>query len=120
MLCKANYLNQGSPALLKIIFIEHSGERHTVHTSLGISVMEAAVDNGVPGISADCGGACACGTCHVYVENDWIHKVGMASDMEGAMLECASDPAENSRLSCQIEVVPELDGLVVRLPSSQP
>lgn len=104
----------------EIIFIEHSGERHSVHASLGSSVMEAAVDNDVPGIRADCGGACACGTCHVYVEHDWLEKVGGASDVEAEMLEGASDPAENSRLSCQIEVVPELDGLVVRLPFSQP
>jgi 2Fe-2S ferredoxin len=106
--------------LPKIIFIEHSGERHAVHASHGISLMEAAVNEGVPGIGGDCGGACACGTCRVHIEQDWIHKVGTASEVEEAILECASDPAENSRLSCQIEVVPELDGLVVRLPASQP
>ena len=104
----------------KIIFTSPDGSQKVVDTNPGKSLMQAAVQNGVPGIEADCGGSCACATCHVYVEHDWLEKVGGASDVEAEMLEGASDPAENSRLSCQIEVVPELDGLVVRLPFSQP
>ena len=91
-----------------------------MHVDSGTSVMRAAVNNAVPGIDGDCGGACACGTCHVYLDDDWLQKVGEASEIEISLLELASKRTEGSRLACQIEVVPEFDGLVVRMPPSQP
>ena len=103
----------------KITFIEHSGAEHVVDADVGLSVMEAAVRNSVPGIDADCGGACACATCHVYVDAAWADKVGKPEAMEESMLDFAYEPKENSRLSCQITVRAELDGLVVRLPEFQ-
>jgi 2Fe-2S ferredoxin len=103
----------------KITFIEKSGAAHTVEGAVGLSVMEVAVKNLVPGIDADCGGACACATCHVYVDDQWRDKVGKPQAMEESMLDFAYEPKENSRLSCQINVTPELDGLIVRLPEFQ-
>ncbi|MHA7870919.1 MAG: 2Fe-2S iron-sulfur cluster-binding protein [Hyphococcus sp.] len=103
----------------KITYIEQSGVEHAVDAEVGISVMEAAVKNMVPGIDADCGGACACATCHVYVDAAWIEKVGKPEAMEESMLDFAYEPKENSRLSCQIPVSEKLDGLVVRLPEFQ-
>ena len=105
--------------MAKITFIEHSGEEHTIDAETGLSVMEAAVKNTVPGIDADCGGACACATCHVIVDPAWIEKVGKPEAMEESMLDFASETTETSRLSCQIQVSDELDGLVVRLPENQ-
>ncbi len=105
--------------MVKIIYVEHSGETHEVNAELGQSVMEAAIHNLVPGIDADCGGACACATCHVYVREDWREKVGGPSEMEMSMLDFAAEPRENSRLSCQITVREELDGLTVDLPEVQ-
>ncbi|MEM8987247.1 MAG: 2Fe-2S iron-sulfur cluster-binding protein [Pseudomonadota bacterium] len=105
--------------MAKITYIEHSGEEHTVEADAGLSVMEAAVKNLVPGIDADCGGACACATCHVYVEADWFEKTGGASAMEESMLDFAQERQETSRLSCQIKISDELDGLIVRLPEFQ-
>ena len=86
---------------------------------IGESLMEIALSNDVPGIEADCGGSCACGTCHVYIENDWFDKLEEKTDMENSMLEFTDNVNENSRLSCQIEFKDELDGLEVRLPESQ-
>ncbi len=103
----------------KITFIEHDGTRHEVEAESGMTVMEAAVKNEVPGIAAECGGACACATCHVYVEEDWRDKVGRPSESEEDMLDFAFDVRENSRLSCQIRVTDELDGLVVHIPEKQ-
>ncbi len=103
----------------KITYIEHSGQEHTVDGENGVSVMEAAVKNMVPGIDADCGGACACATCHVYVDEAWLDKVGKPEAMEESMLDFAAEPKSNSRLSCQISISDELDGLVVRLPEFQ-
>lgn len=103
----------------KITYIEASGKAHVVEAPVGQTVMEAAVKNAVPGIDADCGGACACATCHVYVDPDWLAKTGDASSMEQSMLDFANDVEDNSRLSCQIKVSEALDGLVVRLPKSQ-
>ena len=103
----------------KITFVEKSGAEHVVEAAVGVSVMEAAVKNMVPGIDADCGGACACATCHVYVDEAWAGKVGKPQAMEESMLDFAYEPKENSRLSCQINVTPELDGLIVRLPEFQ-
>jgi 2Fe-2S ferredoxin len=103
----------------KITFIEHSGKEHAVEVAAGLTVMEGAVKNLVPGIDADCGGACACATCHVYVDPAFAAKTGEKSDMEQTMLDFANEVNETSRLSCQIKVTAELDGLIVRLPASQ-
>jgi len=103
----------------KITYIEHTGKAHTVEVAAGMSVMEGAVKHAVPGIDADCGGACACATCHVYVDPEWAGKTGKPSGMEESMLDFANDVEPTSRLSCQIKVTAELDGLVVRLPASQ-
>ncbi len=103
----------------KVTFIEHSGKEHLVDAAAGLSVMEAAVKNLVPGIDADCGGACACATCHVYVDPAFAAKIPEKSDMEQTMLDFANEVTADSRLSCQIKITPELDGLVVRLPASQ-
>ena len=103
----------------KITYIEHNGTAHTVEVDLGLSVMEGAVNNGVPGIDADCGGACACATCHVYVDPAWEAKTGEKNESEAAMISFANGVEPNSRLSCQITVTAELDGLVVRMPAGQ-
>lgn len=103
----------------KITYIEKNGKEHVVDAALGLSVMEAAVRNMIPGIDADCGGACACATCHVYVDPAWADKVGKPESMEESMLDFAYEPKENSRLSCQIKITADLDGLIVRLPEFQ-
>ena len=103
----------------KIKYIEHSGKEHEVDVPAGWSVMEGAVKNLIPGIDADCGGACACATCHVFVDQAWLDKLPAKQDMEETMRDFAPDMAANSRLSCQIKVTPALDGLVVRMPKSQ-
>ena len=105
--------------MAKITYVEHNGKRHEVEVANGLTVMEGARDNGIPGIEADCGGACACATCHVYVDEAWADKVGEKSAMEESMLDFAENVEANSRLSCQIKVTEALDGLVVRLPESQ-
>ncbi len=104
----------------KITYIEHSGKEHVVEVSEGMTVMEGAVSNNIPGIDADCGGACACSTCHVYVHPDWVGKLPPKEDMESDMLDFAFQPdAERSRLTCQLKVTAELDGLVVQMPEKQ-
>ena len=103
----------------KIKYIEHNGKEHEVDVPIGWSVMEGAVKNLIPGIDADCGGACACATCHVFVDEAWLAKLPAKEDMEETMLDFAPDMAQNSRLSCQIKVTPGLDGFVVRMPKSQ-
>lgn len=103
----------------KITYITHDGEAHTVEAEVGSTVMENAVRNMVPGIEAECGGACACATCHVYVDEAWYGKVGAPEPMEEDMLDFAYDVRPMSRLSCQIKVKPEYDGLVVRVPERQ-
>jgi len=103
----------------KITFIEHDGKEHVIEGKKGQSVMEAAVSNMVPGIDADCGGACACATCHIYVNADWLAKLGPKDDMEESMLDFADNVEPNSRLSCQINLDKSLDGLIVNLPESQ-
>jgi len=105
--------------MAKITYIEHSGAEHTVDVKPGLSVMEGAVRNNVPGIDADCGGACACATCHVYVDEAWREATGKQSAMEESMLDFAEEVEPNSRLSCQIRVTEALDGLIVRLPENQ-
>jgi 2Fe-2S ferredoxin len=102
-----------------VTYIEHDGTGHTVEVKIGLSVMEGAVNNGVPGIDADCGGACACATCHVYVDPAWADKTGEANAQEKSMISFAQAVEPNSRLSCQIPVTAELDGLVVRMPEGQ-
>jgi 2Fe-2S ferredoxin len=103
----------------KITFIDVAGTTRSVDAPVGWTVMEAAVKNNVPGIEAECGGACACATCHVYVEDAWMDVVGAPQPMEADMLDFASGLRSSSRLSCQIKVKPELDGLVVRTPEQQ-
>ena len=102
-----------------ITFIDAHGESRTVEAETGSTVMETAIRNAVPGIEAECGGACACATCHVYVDDAWSATVGPPEAMEEDMLDFAFDVREESRLSCQIKVRDALDGLVVRVPSRQ-
>ncbi len=102
-----------------ITFISHDGIEQEVHVAPGASVMHAAVDNGVSGILADCGGACSCATCHCYVDEAWTDKMAPADEVEQQMLEFVMDEEPNSRLSCQIVMNDDLDGLIVRLPASQ-
>jgi 2Fe-2S ferredoxin len=105
--------------MAKVTYIEFNGTEHTIEVRNGFTVMEGAVKNNVPGIDADCGGACACATCHVFVDPAWAEKTGKASAMEESMLDFAENVQENSRLSCQIKVTDELEGLIVRMPESQ-
>jgi ferredoxin, 2Fe-2S len=103
----------------KITYIEADGTEHPIEVKSGMSVMEGAVKHNVPGIDADCGGACACATCHVYVDEAWTEKTGSPSAMEESMLDFAENVQPTSRLSCQIKVTDALEGLVVRMPESQ-
>ena len=103
----------------KITYIDSSGNSKTVNVAKGLSVMEGAVQNNVSGIDADCGGGMACATCHVYVKEEWFNKLPKAEDGEHDMIDMAFEPKKNSRLSCQIVVTDELDGLVVTTPSKQ-
>lgn len=105
--------------MAKITYIEYDGTAHTHDVANGLSVMEGAIKNMVPGIDADCGGACACATCHVYIDQTFMEKVGGPTDSEEAMLDFAEDVETNSRLSCQVIVSDELDGLSVRIPQNQ-
>ena len=106
--------------MAKIKFIEHNGTEHEVEADNGLSIMQAAVNNSVPGIVAECGGACSCATCHVQIDAEWYGKIVPPSDMENEMLEFAMGFEENaSRLSCQIKISDELDGIVIRTPESQ-
>ena len=103
----------------KIIYIEHDGTERAVDAEVGATVMETAIRNSVPGIVAECGGACSCATCHVHVDEAWSEKVGPPSPMEEDMLDFAFDVRPTSRLSCQIKVTDDLDGLIVRTPAQQ-
>ena len=102
-----------------IVFIEHNGEKREVQVEAGGSVMRAAVENAVPGIVADCGGSCSCGTCHAFIEPAWLGKIPAADTAENALLEGLLELQPNSRLTCQITVTADIDGMVVRLPQSQ-
>ncbi len=102
-----------------ITYIDAAGHSRTVQAQTGATVMETAVKNSIPGIEAECGGACACATCHVYVDEAWIEKTGKAQPMEDDMLDFAFEVKPTSRLSCQIKVTDALDGLVVRTPAKQ-
>ena len=110
---------RGEQRMPKITFIEHNGTARTLEGDVGATVMETAVKNGVPEIDAECGGACACATCHVYVDEAWAAAAGTPSSMEEDMLDFAYDVRPTSRLSCQIRITPELDGLVVTTPERQ-
>ena len=103
----------------KITYVTHDGKSHEVDAAVGTTVMENAIRNSVPGIEAECGGACACATCHVYVDDAWTDVVGAPSAMEEDMLDFAYEVKPTSRLSCQIKVSDEIDGLVVRVPERQ-
>ena len=103
----------------KITYIEHDGKSHTIEVANGLSVMEGAVQNNVPGIDADCGGSMACATCHVYVKEDWFNKLPKKEEGEEDTIDMAFEPNKFSRLSCQITVSDSLDGLVVELPTKQ-
>ena len=103
----------------KITYIEHNGKSHTVEVNKGLTVMEGAVQNDILGIDADCGGGMACATCHVYVKEEWFYKINKKSEGEDDMIDQAFEPTKYSRLSCQISVTDEIDGLVVNLPEKQ-
>ena len=105
--------------MAKITYIENNGKSHTIDVANGLSVMEGAVQNNITGIDADCGGSMACATCHVYVKEEWLNKLPKKEDGEEDMLDMAFEPSKFSRLSCQIIVTDELDGLEVKLPSKQ-
>ena len=105
--------------MAKITYIEHNGKSHTLEVANGLTVMEGAIQNNISGIDADCGGGCACATCHVYVDEKWFNKLSKIEDSEKDMLDVAFEPNSFSRLSCQITVTDELDGLVVKMPSKQ-
>jgi 2Fe-2S ferredoxin len=105
--------------MVKITFIDSDGTSRTVEAEVGSTVMETAIKNGIPGIEAECGGACACATCHVYIDEGWREKTGEASPMEEDMLDFGFDVRPSSRLSCQIKVSDDLDGLIVRTPARQ-
>lgn len=103
----------------KVTYVSPDGNQQEVIVPVGNSVMEGAIDNMIDGIVAECGGACTCATCHVYVDQQWLDKVGAPGEFEKDLLEMVIDPEQNSRLSCQIKMNPELDGLVVHLPKAQ-
>ncbi|MDA5093370.1 2Fe-2S iron-sulfur cluster-binding protein [Aliiroseovarius sp. KMU-50] len=106
--------------MAKITYIEHNGTEHVVDVAPGMTVMEGARDNNIPGIEADCGGACACSTCHAYLDEAWIEKVPAKDAMEEDMLDFAFEPdPSRSRLTCQLKVTDTLDGLVLHLPEKQ-
>ena len=106
--------------MAKITYIDHNGTEHVVEGSPGLTVMEGARDNNIPGIEADCGGACACSTCHVYVDPAWVEKLPAKDDMEEDLLDFADQPdPATSRLTCQLKVTDAIDGLIVRMPEKQ-
>lgn len=105
--------------MIKVTYIEHDGTSRDVNVEEGSNLMDAALDNLVPGIDGDCGGVCACATCHVHVESSWIDKLAPMDDNEDAMLELTDDRNESSRLCCQITATPELDGIIVHTPEGQ-
>lgn len=105
--------------MAKITFVQPDGSQQTVTATAGVTVMEAAKINRIAGIEAECGGACACATCHIYIQQAWVDKVGKPASMEEDMLDFAFDVRPESRLSCQIKVTDALDGLVVSVPGKQ-
>ncbi|MBL4606551.1 MAG: 2Fe-2S iron-sulfur cluster binding domain-containing protein [Pseudomonadales bacterium] len=105
--------------MTKITFIQHDGEEQTLDVEKGLSVMNAATDHLIPGIDGDCGGECNCATCHVYIDDAWIEKVGQPHDAEEAIMSLNPERQKNSRLSCQVKLTEELDGIVVHMPEFQ-
>ena len=105
--------------MTKITYITHDSKTHEIDVQNGLTVMEGAVQNDIPGIDADCGGGMACATCHVYVKEEWLDKLPKKEDGEDDMLDMAFEPKQNSRLSCQLTVSDDLDGLIVNIPSKQ-
>ena len=105
--------------MTKIVYIEHDGKSHSIDVQNGLTVMEGAVQNNIPGIDADCGGSMACATCHVYVKEEWFNKLPKPEEGEEDMIDVAHEPKKNSRLSCQITVSDKIDGLVVITPEKQ-
>ena len=105
--------------MAKITYVEHSGKLHTIQVQNGLTVMEGAVQNNIPGIDADCGGSMACATCHVYVKEEWFNKLPKKEDGEEDMLDMAYEPNKFSRLSCQLTVSDKLEGMIVNLPEKQ-
>lgn len=103
----------------KVVYITGDGERHEVEVENGYSVMEGAINNNIDGIVAECGGACACATCHAYIDEAWFGKLAEMDDMEDSMLDAAYERKDNSRLTCQIEISDELDGLVVHIADNE-
>jgi 2Fe-2S ferredoxin len=103
----------------KVTYITTDGERHEVEVETGYSVMEGAINNNIDGIVAECGGACACATCHGYIDEAWLSKIPEMDDMEDSMLDAAYERKDNSRLTCQIEITADLDGLVVRVGENE-
>lgn len=103
----------------KITFIEPDGTQQIIEAKSGTTLMEAAIHNGVNGIEADCGGVCACATCHVYIEEQWLASAGPRTDIEEAMLDLANEPRENSRLSCQVKITDSMNGLVLNIAAEQ-
>ena len=103
----------------KITYITHDKKNYTIDVQNGLTVMEGAIQNDIPGIDADCGGGMACATCHVYVKEEWFDKLSKKEDGEEDMLDMAFEPKKNSRLSCQLVVSDEIDGLIVNIPSKQ-
>ena len=113
------FFNNYIDFMAKITYVEYNGKSHTINVDNGLTVMEGAVQNDIPGIDADCGGSMACATCHVYVKEDWVNKIPSKQEGEDDMLDQAYEPKSNSRLSCQLMVSDELEGLVVNLPEKQ-
>ena len=105
--------------MTKITYIDQKGNTQTVNVDNGLTVMEGAIQNNIPGIDADCGGSMACATCHVYVQESWLNKLPSAEEAEKDMIDMAYDPKKNSRLSCQIIVSDEIEGLIVTTPEKQ-
>jgi len=105
--------------MAKITYIDNQGNSKTIEVENGLTVMEGAIQNDIPGIDADCGGSMACATCHVYVEEKWLNKISKAEEAEIDMIDMAYEPKKNSRLSCQLIVSDELEGLTVTTPSQQ-
>lgn len=105
--------------MAQVVYIEHGGKERVVDVAPGSSLMQGAIDNNVRGVIAECGGACSCATCHVYVDGAWIDRLDRKSEDESAMLDAVCEPRPNSRLSCQIKMTENLDGLVVRMPEKQ-
>ena len=103
----------------KITYIEHNGKEHHIEMPIGFSIMEGAIKNSIPGIDADCGGSCACATCHVYVDEKYLNKIPVAQESERDMLDFVNETNNTSRLSCQIIITNELDGIIVRMPKKQ-